>query len=91
MGAITSPLVQKQLAALTQVERDKALRAALQQLYPKMLTYSAKLGERKFTIVGEKTVTENIAKDQTFESSVNAGLTAVLRDKGGHFERSPSP
>lgn len=78
VGAITSSVLHKKLAALPQLERDKALETLLRSIYPQMQRYSAKLGESQFTIVGQQSVAENIARDGTFESKVNTGLSDAL-------------
>jgi hypothetical protein len=78
LGAVTAASLQQRLASLPQAERDKALRSVMRRLYPKMQTYSAKLGDVRFTVVGEQAVTENLAKDPAFESHVNTALEAAL-------------
>lgn len=83
MGAIASAPLHKTLAALSQMERDKALLAVLASLYPKMNSFTAKLGDRQFTVVGEKSVTDNIANDKAFESNINVRLVDMFMHKGG--------
>ena len=87
MGAVTSQHLKEKLRSMSQLGRDKALQAVIRQVYPGIQDFSAKLGDNRFTVIGEKSVANTVAKDEAFEASINSALVSALMDKDAPAER----
>jgi len=79
LGAVTPPDVRARLAALSQAERDTALRSAVQRAFPRLAKFGCRLGAERFTITGGDEVSaELVHGGNEFEAAINDALAETL-------------
>ena len=76
VGSITDNLMIERLAGMLQLERDALLLDVLSERYPDTGSITAKLGIRRFTVLGGKSVRTTIGRDPDFEFHVTSELAA---------------
>jgi hypothetical protein len=80
MGAIVSEDLQEKLSSMSQRRRDEVFNSIIKRLYPDMVYSSARLGDKRFTVVGKGSVEQAIVRDGNFETRINDRLMKKLRD-----------
>ncbi len=79
VGAVMSERLRRQLANLTQAQRDGLLRAALPRQYPGLGDFAVRMGTERFTIVGPAALAQSLkAGDEDFETAINAALEGEI-------------
>jgi hypothetical protein len=74
VGEIVEEKLFRHLIDMLQVERDMLLNKILIKAYPQIGDFTAKLGERRFTVIGGKSVGETIGRDSDFEARIEQAL-----------------
>lgn len=78
IGAVTSPEVRQRLAAISQSDRDTAMRTALKNAFPGLGNFGCRLGTQKFTVTGDEGVsTELVQGGKDFEAAINIALAGA--------------
>lgn len=78
IGQINGLSVKGKLQNIKQIERDDLIRSVVEDLYPEIVKFSAKLGDNQFAIFGGKEVGETVAKDTRFEEKISDSLSKRL-------------
>jgi len=75
IGAVTPSEVRTRLTKMLQSDRDKLLRKAVRQCFPKLREFASRLGSGRFTIVvGQQTASLLTEGRQNFEAAINTAL-----------------
>jgi hypothetical protein len=75
LGAVTDPGMRRRLAAVSQLDRDVAMRNAVQRAFPRLAKFGCRLGSEKFTITGDEDVSAQLAQGgKDFEAAINKAL-----------------
>lgn len=79
LGAVTSPELQHRLAAISQTDRDMAMRSAVKSAFPNLERFGCRLGSERFTITGDDEVSTELAqRGRDFEAAVNDALAEAV-------------
>jgi hypothetical protein len=80
LGAVTSPVVCKKLATMTQAERDEMFLSIMRCTFPRLQKFGCRLGTEKFTITGGEEASAELTKDgKDFEGDINDALAKALK------------
>jgi hypothetical protein len=79
IGAILNKTLIEILAGMHQAERDPIFDNLLKDLYPEIGEFTAKLGERQFTVIGGKSVGNTMAGDKEFETRIGQALVERIQ------------
>ena len=79
LGAVTSPDLRQRLAALSQADRDVALRSAVNSAFPRLGKFGCRLGSERFTVTGDEEVSAELTQGgRDFEAAINDALTEAV-------------
>jgi len=79
LGAVNSSDVQQRLAALSQADRDVALRSAVSSAFPRLGKFGCRLGSERFTVTGNEEVSAELTQGgRDFEAAINDVLAEAV-------------
>jgi hypothetical protein len=79
LGAVNSPDVRQSLAALSQADRDVALRSAVRSAFPRLREFGCRLGSERFTVTGDEGVSAELTQGgKDFEAAINDVLADTV-------------
>lgn len=79
LGEVTSREVRERLAALSQIDRDRAMRSAVKSAFPGLTGCGCRLGPTRFTITGDDRVAKEVTRRSgDFEAAINKALTEAV-------------
>ena len=79
LGAVNSPDVRRRLAALSQADRDVALRSAVSSAFPRLGKFGCRLGAERFTVTGDEEMSAELAQGgKDFEAAINDVLAEAV-------------
>jgi hypothetical protein len=80
MGSVLSGTLHSVLESMTQLERNETFERSLNNTYGDIGYRSARLGVRRFTIIGTDKTFRILEKDSDFEHTINKSLEEILRN-----------
>jgi hypothetical protein len=79
IGAVTSPEVRERLAAISQADRDAAMRTAVKSAFPQLGKFGSRLGTERFTVTGDDGVSAELAQGgKDVEAAINGALAEAF-------------
>jgi hypothetical protein len=79
LGAVTSPELRKRLSAISQADRDTAMRSAVKSAFPRLTRFGCRLGSERFTVTGDDGVSTELAQGgKDFEAAINDALAEAV-------------
>jgi hypothetical protein len=79
IGAVTSLDVRERLAAISQADRDTAMRSAVKGAFPKLKKFGCRLGTERFTVTGDDGASAELAQGgKDFEAAINVALAEAV-------------
>jgi hypothetical protein len=79
LGEVTSPELRQRLAAISQADRDTAMRSAVISAFPGLARFGCRLGSERFTITGDDGVSTELAQGgKDFEAAINKALAEAV-------------